>query len=52
MADPMQVEVVSADKVVWSGTSTNVIAKTTNAAADLSSGISAASANDQEIDSS
>ena len=30
MADPMQVEVVSADEVVWSGTSTNVIAKTTD----------------------
>ena len=30
MADPMQVEVVSADKVVWSGESTNVIAKTTD----------------------
>lgn len=28
MADPMQVEVVSADRVVWSGTSSNVIAKT------------------------
>jgi len=26
----MQVEVVSADRVVWSGTSTNVIAKTTD----------------------
>lgn len=30
MADPMQVEVVSADRVVWSGESTNVIAKTTD----------------------
>jgi F-type H+-transporting ATPase subunit epsilon len=30
MAEPMQVEVVSADRVVWSGTSTNVIAKTTD----------------------
>jgi F-type H+-transporting ATPase subunit epsilon len=28
MADPMQVEVVSADRVVWSGTSANIIAKT------------------------
>ncbi len=28
MADPMQVEVVSADRVVWSGTSSNIIAKT------------------------
>ena len=28
MADPMQVEVVSADRVVWSGASTNIIAKT------------------------
>ena len=28
MADPMQVEVVAADRVVWSGTSTNIIAKT------------------------
>ncbi len=28
MADPMQVEVVSADRVVWSGKSTNIIAKT------------------------
>jgi F-type H+-transporting ATPase subunit epsilon len=28
MADPMQVEVVSADRVVWSGRSTNIIAKT------------------------
>lgn len=30
MAEPMQVEVVSADRVVWSGDSTNVIAKTTD----------------------
>jgi F-type H+-transporting ATPase subunit epsilon len=30
MAEAMQVEVVSADRVVWSGTSTNVIAKTTD----------------------
>ncbi|SEQ31266.1 F0F1 ATP synthase subunit epsilon [Microlunatus flavus] len=30
MAEPMQVEVVSADKVIWSGESTNVIAKTTD----------------------
>lgn len=30
MPEPMQVEVVSADRVVWSGTSTNVIAKTTD----------------------
>ncbi len=28
MADPMQVEVVAADRVVWSGTSSNIIAKT------------------------
>ncbi len=28
MAEPMQVEVVAADRVVWSGTSSNVIAKT------------------------
>lgn len=28
MADAMQVEVVSADQVVWSGTSSNIIAKT------------------------
>lgn len=28
MADPMQVEVVSADEVVWSGQSTLIIAKT------------------------
>ena len=28
MAEPMQVEVVSADRVVWSGTSTNVVAMT------------------------
>ena len=28
MADPMQVEVVSADRVVWSGESSNIIAKT------------------------
>ncbi len=28
MADPMQVEVVSADQVVWSGKATNIIAKT------------------------
>jgi len=28
MADPMQVEVVSADRVVWSGQSSNIIAKT------------------------
>ena len=28
MADAMQVEVVSADRVVWSGESTNIIAKT------------------------
>ncbi len=30
MAEPMQVEVVSANRVVWSGESTNVIAKTTD----------------------
>ncbi len=30
MPEPMQVEVVSADKVIWSGESTNVIAKTTD----------------------
>jgi F-type H+-transporting ATPase subunit epsilon len=28
VADPMQVEVVSADEVVWSGEATNIIAKT------------------------
>jgi F-type H+-transporting ATPase subunit epsilon len=28
VAEPMQVEVVSADRVVWSGQSTNIIAKT------------------------
>lgn len=28
MAEPMQVEVVSADRVIWSGESTNVIAMT------------------------
>jgi F-type H+-transporting ATPase subunit epsilon len=28
MAEPMQVEVVSADRVVWSGKSSNLIAKT------------------------
>jgi F-type H+-transporting ATPase subunit epsilon len=28
MAEPMQVEVVSADRVVWSGMSSNIIAKT------------------------
>ena len=28
MADPMQVEVVSANRVVWSGKATNIIAKT------------------------
>ncbi len=28
MAEPMQVEVVSADRVIWSGPSTNIIAKT------------------------
>ncbi len=28
MAEPMQVEVVSADQVVWSGLSSNVVAKT------------------------
>lgn len=28
MADPMQVEVVSADRVVWSGKASNIIAKT------------------------
>ncbi|MFZ1114810.1 MAG: F0F1 ATP synthase subunit epsilon [Propionibacteriaceae bacterium] len=28
MAEPMQVEVVSADRVVWSGRSSNIIAKT------------------------
>jgi F-type H+-transporting ATPase subunit epsilon len=28
MAEPLQVEVVSADEVVWSGTSTMIIAKT------------------------
>ena len=28
MADPMQVQVVSADDVVWSGEATNIIAKT------------------------
>jgi F-type H+-transporting ATPase subunit epsilon len=30
VAEPMRVEVVSADRVVWSGESTNVIAKTTD----------------------
>ncbi len=30
MAEPMQVEVVSADRVVWSGKSHNIIAKTTD----------------------
>ncbi|WP_375433174.1 F0F1 ATP synthase subunit epsilon [uncultured Friedmanniella sp.] len=30
MAEPMQVEVVSADRVVWSGQATNIIAKTVN----------------------
>lgn len=30
MAEPMQVEVVSADQVVWSGKGTNIIAKTTD----------------------
>jgi F-type H+-transporting ATPase subunit epsilon len=30
VAEAMQVEVVSADRVVWSGESTNVIAKTTD----------------------
>jgi F-type H+-transporting ATPase subunit epsilon len=30
VVDAMQVEVVSADRVVWSGESTNVIAKTTD----------------------
>lgn len=30
MAEPMQVEVVSADRVVWSGQSSNIIAKTTD----------------------
>ncbi len=28
MAEPMQVEVVSADRVVWSGRSSNIVAKT------------------------
>lgn len=28
MADPMQVQVVSADDVIWSGEATNIIAKT------------------------
>lgn len=28
MADPMKVEVVSADRIVWSGESSNIIAKT------------------------
>ena len=28
MAEPMQVEVVSADQIVWSGKATNIIAKT------------------------
>ncbi|HJV12853.1 MAG TPA: F0F1 ATP synthase subunit epsilon [Propionibacteriaceae bacterium] len=28
MAEPMQVEVVSADRIVWSGKSSNIIAKT------------------------
>jgi F-type H+-transporting ATPase subunit epsilon len=30
VADPMQVEVVCADKVVWSGRSSNLVAKTTD----------------------
>jgi F-type H+-transporting ATPase subunit epsilon len=30
MAEPMQVEVVCADRVVWSGKSSNIIAKTTD----------------------
>lgn len=30
MADPMQVEVVSASRVVWSGQSSSIIAKTTD----------------------
>jgi F-type H+-transporting ATPase subunit epsilon len=30
VAEPMQVEVVSADRVVWSGESSNIIAKTTD----------------------
>ena len=30
MAEPMQVEVVSADRVVWSGRSSNLVAKTTD----------------------
>jgi F-type H+-transporting ATPase subunit epsilon len=30
VAEPMQVEVVSADKVVWSGRSSNLVAKTTD----------------------
>jgi len=30
VAEPMQVEVVCADKVVWSGRSSNVVAKTTD----------------------
>ena len=30
MAEPMQVEVVSADRVVWSGKVVNIIAKTTD----------------------
>ncbi len=30
MAEPMKVEVVSADRVVWSGESSNIIAKTTD----------------------
>ncbi len=30
MAEAMQVEVVSADRVVWSGASSNIIAKTTD----------------------
>jgi F-type H+-transporting ATPase subunit epsilon len=30
MADPMEVQVVSAERVVWSGQSTNIIARTTD----------------------
>ena len=30
MAEPMQVQVVSAERVVWSGQATNIIAKTTD----------------------
>ena len=38
MAEPMQVEVVSADRVVWSGKSHNIIAKTTDGDIGILSG--------------